>query len=176
MVGQSETGKKKNTLLIEQNLNFDSKQFSRKQNVSPDNVYLLTPRDLYVWHKLLFCHPSAISLLPLPLFAITCNLKSKTELVFTVFVSVNTLTDLSGNILFLQPVQKVEYKVTSVGCNWLIFMARGGLRTWKGWGCSSSSLGCKFPVLVLLRVFWEDMLKNYIFSICFIYSIHQIKD
>ena len=47
MVGQSESGKK-NTLLIEQNLNFDSKQFSRKQNVSPDNVYLLTPRDLFV--------------------------------------------------------------------------------------------------------------------------------
>ena len=107
MVGQSDTGKK-NTLLIEQNLNFDSKQFSRKQNVSPD--------------------------LPLPLFAITCNLKSKTELVFTVFVSVNTLTDLSGNILFLQPVQKVEYKVTSVGCNWLIFMARGGTPYMKGVG------------------------------------------
>ena len=61
---------------------------------------------------------------------------------------------------------------------WLIFMAgRGrGLCIWKGWGCLSSSLGCKFQILVLLRVFWEEILKNYIFSICFIHSIHVIKD
>ena len=30
----------------------------------------------------------------------------------------------------------------------------GGLRIWKGWGCSSSRLGCKFRILVWLRVFW----------------------
>ena len=35
---------------------------------------------------------------------------------FTFFTSVNTLTDFSANIGFLQWV----FKVTSVGCNWLI--------------------------------------------------------
>ena len=60
--------------------NIDSKRFSGRQNVSPDNVFLFEtlqhPGDIF-WHKLLFCHLPAISSLLLPRFAITCDRKSE---------------------------------------------------------------------------------------------------
>ena len=66
--------KKKQTnkkLLKASNLNIDSKHFSRKQNVSPDNVFLfktfhITPMRHIVWDTLFFCHLPAISSLSLP--------------------------------------------------------------------------------------------------------------
>ena len=51
--------------------------------------------------------------------AALCNKHSTVKnvtITFTFSPSVSTLTDLSGNIAFLQPV----LRVTSVGCNWLI--------------------------------------------------------
>ena len=38
-MSQSAARKKSNKLMEEQNLNIDSKRFSRKQNVSPDNGF-----------------------------------------------------------------------------------------------------------------------------------------
>ena len=52
-----------------------------------------------------------------PLCENAANWKSLLTSVY-IFRLVTTLTDLSRNILFLQQVQKVTYKVTCVGCNY----------------------------------------------------------
>ena len=90
-LGQSAVCKKNNQLLPAKNLDSDSKCLSRKQNVSPHNVFylkLITPRrHILVWHKLSFCHLPTISSLPLLCFARTGNLKCYL-LTFTFFASV----------------------------------------------------------------------------------------
>ena len=60
--GPISSSQENTNLLIAQNLNNDSKRFSRKHNVSPGNVFLFKTlhfndtQETYVWHKLLFCH------------------------------------------------------------------------------------------------------------------------
>ena len=56
-------------------------------------LYIWHPGDIFVWHKLLFCHLQATSSLPLPHFAMTFDFKSKLEQLFTFFTS---LTHSSG--------------------------------------------------------------------------------
>ena len=82
-MGQSAACKKKNNKLLKvQNLNINSKSFSRKQNVSPDNVFVFettynTGDIICGTQAVIECHVPAISLLPLPRFEITCDLRSK---------------------------------------------------------------------------------------------------
>ena len=123
VVDQSAAHKKNNKLLEAQNLNMDSKHFSRKQFFLQDNLFLLEtlhtmPRghmfDTSCYFAICqqFLHHHCCTLQWI------CDLKLKIWLTFTFFTSVNTLTDLGGNIGFLQWV----FKVTSVGCNWLILI------------------------------------------------------
>ena len=63
---------------------------------------------------MLFCQLPAISSLPLPHFAINIQPPIKNITNILLF----TVMDLSGNIRFLQQVEKV----TSVGCNGLILI------------------------------------------------------
>ena len=59
-MGQSATRKKKKKLLEAQNLNIDSKRFSRKENVSPVNVFLF--ETLHITHRKHICLSQAVIL------------------------------------------------------------------------------------------------------------------
>ena len=85
-MGQSAACKKTRMLLEAQNSNIDSKCFSRKQNVSSDNVRNLTLTQAF------------ISSLTLPHFAITSwSQKQKCNSVYIFCLLHFTLTDLSKN-------------------------------------------------------------------------------
>ena len=113
---------KNNKLLEAQNSNTDNKRFSRRQNIPLDNVFLF--KTLYIISRKHVCLTQSVILSSTSNFFATiathCNymrpLKSKYHQRLHFFASVNTLTDLSGNIGFLQRVQKVRF----VNCNWLI--------------------------------------------------------
>ena len=77
-VGQSAVCKKNDQLLPAQNLDIDSKCFSRKRNVSPHNIFylkLITPRRYTCLTQAVILSLPPISLLPLLYFARTGNLK-----------------------------------------------------------------------------------------------------
>ena len=102
VVRQSTARKKKNNKLFEaHDSNIDSKRFSRKQTVSPDTVFLIDTLPISPRRRI--CLTQAV------IFFIYRQFlrNSKIQLTLTFFSSVNTLTDLSGNIGFLQRVQKV---------------------------------------------------------------------
>ena len=90
VVSQPATHKKKKTktkknkkLLEAHNLYIHGKRFPRKQNISPDNVFLFetlhNTQETYLFclTRCFFFHLQAISSRPLPLFALKCDLKSK---------------------------------------------------------------------------------------------------
>ena len=99
---------KNNKLLKAQNLNTDSKHYSRKQNVHQtiffySKLSIQFPGDIFVRHKLLFWH-------------LPSDLKSKIYLLFTFFAC---------TILSNGPLRKhglSVQKVMSAGCNWLILI------------------------------------------------------
>ena len=93
-MGQSAARK----FLEEQNLNIDSKRFSRKQNVLPDNVFLfetlhVTPRRHICLTQAVILSPTSDFFATVAHFAMTFDFKSKLEQLFTFFTS---LTHSSG--------------------------------------------------------------------------------
>ena len=95
VVSQPATHKKNKKLFEAHNLNIHSKRFPRKQNISPDNVFLYSKLYItrrrhicFVWHAVFCFHLQAISSLPLPWFALKCDLKLKLQVTFTFFASV----------------------------------------------------------------------------------------
>lgn len=74
VVDQSVARKEKNNKSLKaQNVNIDSNRFSRKHNVSPDNLFLF--ETLHLTPRRHICFTRAISSIPLPRFAITCDFK-----------------------------------------------------------------------------------------------------
>ena len=104
VVGQSATHKKKNNKLLEaHNLNIDSKRFPRKQNVSPDHIFLLSSASNF------FASITTLFKILRPQVKIITSF-------YTFFASVTQANEPFSKQGFLQRAQKV----TSVGFGLLI--------------------------------------------------------
>ena len=94
---------------------FQSKMFHQTMFFSFSKLYIYQPRDIFVWHKRLFCHlPAihwAISSLPVPCFAMTWDLKSKLYLTSGLLTLPDNPGDLTWDFEPFLPVSRLESEI-----------------------------------------------------------------
>ena len=96
---------------------FQESKMSLKTMLFYSKLFILHPGDIFVWHKLLFCHLPAISLLPLPHFVINMQPQVK-NMTNNYFFHLRQHSNGSLRKRMVSSAGSTE--VMSVGCTWLI--------------------------------------------------------